>query len=168
MYGGRFQASAKQPKNYHGDGAAFQCVLAVLCSCVDIGTLCPNMSSLKTHNEQGQNVLYSKRMKKTGNFEPEQAEKDGTEMTPEQKFERFFIELVTSMYQENGLSHSDFGRAVFGEKSGVRIWGGVRSAKRERDITLAEVLKIAKALNVELPTLIFKAYERAKEKDILS
>ena len=106
-------------------------------------------------------------MKKTDNFEPEQAEKDRPEMTPEQKFERFFIELVTSMYQKNGLSHSDFGRAVFGEKSGVRIWGGVRSAKRERDITLAEVLKMAKALNVELPTLIFKTYERAKEKDIL-
>lgn len=126
------------------------------------------MSSSKNRNEQGQNVLYSERMKKNDNFEPEQAEKKQDGVTPEQQFERFFIEMVTTMYQKNGLSHSEFGRAVFGEKSGVRIWGGVRSTKRERDITLAEVLKMAKTLNVELPTLIFKAYERAKDKDIIS
>lgn len=107
-------------------------------------------------------------MRKTDYFEPEGADTNTAELTPEKRFERFFVKMITGMATDKGLSQAEFGRRVFGEKSGIRIWGGVRSDKRCRDVSLAEALHMANVLDIEFPSLIWQAYERAKSEDILS
>ena len=72
-------------------------------------------------------------------------------------YERFFVQEVTNMARERGLSHSEFGRRLFGEE-GSRMWRTVRdpmNTRKPRRVSLGEVHKVAEILDVELPSLIW-------------
>jgi len=72
-------------------------------------------------------------------------------------YERFFVQEVTNMAREKGLSHSEFGRRLFGEEGG-RMWRTVRdpmNTRKPRRISLGEAHKIAELLEVDLPSLIW-------------
>lgn len=69
------------------------------------------------------------------------------------EFEIFFVELTCDIIEERGLTHSEFGRKVFGENDGPRIWRSVRSTrgkKSRRKLSLQEAYMISDTLNKNL------------------
>ena len=69
------------------------------------------------------------------------------------EFETFFVELTCEIIEERGLTHSEFGRNVFGENDGPRIWRSVRNAtgnKSRRKLSLQEAYMISDTLNKNL------------------
>lgn len=77
-------------------------------------------------------------------------------------FERDFVAHITAMVDSREITHSDFGKYVFGEVSGVRIWRYVREEKRQRFVTLSEAQKMAEYFREDLSGLIKKIEQKAK------
>jgi len=71
-------------------------------------------------------------------------------------FESLFIEAVAEQIDDSDLSHSEFGRAVFGNASGDRLWRSCRGEKRKRTVSIGEAYVMAEALGVDLPTLLWR------------
>ena len=88
-------------------------------------------------------------------------------MENSKKFEYFFIEEIARRLDEAGLSHSEFGRQVFGEHSGSRLWRAARGENRKRGLSLSEAFKMAEILGTDYPSLIWDIYQKAKKEDII-
>lgn len=83
-------------------------------------------------------------------------------------FERAFVTIVAEMVEQKGMSHSDFGRRVFGETSGVRLWRWCRSEEnRGRRLMLGEAYAMAAALDTDFPSLVWKISKEAVERGLL-
>lgn len=78
-------------------------------------------------------------------------------------FERDFVAHITAMVEGRDIKHTDFGKYVFGELSGVRIWRYVRDEKRQRFITLSEAERMAEYFREDLSSLIKKVEQKAKQ-----
>lgn len=81
-------------------------------------------------------------------------------------FQLFFVHEVAKMAQDAGLSHSEFGRLVFGETSGSRIWRTARDLSRRRAISVADCYTIADVLQVDLPSMIWQITQRATPENL--
>ena len=83
-------------------------------------------------------------------------------------FERIFITLVAERVEACGMSHSEFGRQVFGDSSGVRLWRSCRDfEKRRRKLTLDEAYQMAIVLGTDFPTMIWNMVCEAKARGML-
>lgn len=78
--------------------------------------------------------------------------------------ERNFVAHITAMVEEKGFNHSEFGKYVFGETSGVRIWRSTRDNTRQRFITMSEAVRMAEYLKEDLSSLIWKIEQMEKTK----
>lgn len=83
-------------------------------------------------------------------------------------FEDFFVEEITRRVEESKLSHSEFGRLVFGTDSGPRAWRATREKERKRRISIGEALMMAEVLGLELPALVWEITQKAESKGILT
>lgn len=90
-------------------------------------------------------------------------------MKKDDYFERVFVELVAERVEDSGLSHSEFGRRVFGGgASGVRLWRSVRDHDgRGRKLTLGEAYRMAEALGTDFPSLVWNLCQAAKNRGML-
>lgn len=69
------------------------------------------------------------------------------------EFETHFIKLTCNIIEERGITHSEFGRKVFGENDGPRIWRSVRSTSsktKHRKLSLQEAYIMSATLNKNL------------------
>jgi len=83
-------------------------------------------------------------------------------------FERVFITLIAERVEVSGMSHSEFGRRVFGDSSGVRLWRSCRDfEKRRRKLTLDEAYRMALALGTDFPTMVWNMVREAKARGML-
>lgn len=88
-------------------------------------------------------------------------------MESQTSFEKALVAVVTDMLKEKGIKHSPFGRFVFGETSGVRLWRIAREEARGKTITVNEFYRMAEFFEQELPEFVWKVCQRAKEKGLL-
>lgn len=83
-------------------------------------------------------------------------------------FERVFITLIAERVEASGMSHSAFGRKVFGDSSGIRLWRSCRDfEKRRRKLTLDEAYRMAVALGTDFPTMVWNMVCEAKARGML-
>lgn len=78
------------------------------------------------------------------------------------RFERAFVALVAERVEQAGMSHSEFGRRVFGSEHGSRLWRTAREPARARKIILAEAYRMAEVLGTDLPTLLWQISREAE------
>lgn len=93
---------------------------------------------------------------------------DGEEMpllSTAEKYQFFLVCYVSELAKAKGLSQSELGRRVFGS-AGARVWRTAREAKRRRNITVADLFHIATALDTDLPGLMWKVDQAAKNTDL--
>jgi hypothetical protein len=84
-------------------------------------------------------------------------------------FERVFITLIAERVEASPLSHSEFGRRVFGAASGIRLWRSCRDfEKRRRKLTLDEAYRMADVLGTDFPTMLWNMVQEAKARGMLS
>jgi len=90
-------------------------------------------------------------------------------MENKDNFEQVFIKLVAERVEDAGLSHSAFGKRVFGEASGVRLWRACRDMeKRRRKLTLDEAYRMAEALGTDFPTMVWNIAQAARSRGMIS
>lgn len=77
-------------------------------------------------------------------------------------FEGLFIEAVADLVENSEMSHSEFGRAVFGDASGDRLWRAARGERRKRSVTVGEAYVMAEVLGLDLPTLLWRIVQDKK------
>ncbi|MDR3044031.1 MAG: hypothetical protein LBU75_07175 [Desulfovibrio sp.] len=82
-------------------------------------------------------------------------------------FERALVALVAERVENSDLSHSEFGRRIFGEESGSRLWRSCRDATRPRRILLAEAHRMAELLGMDFPTMIWQFTQEAKARGLI-
>jgi len=88
--------------------------------------------------------------------------------TPE-LYEQAFIKLIAERVEDIGMSHSEFGKLVFGKAGGVRIWRSCRDIEgRGRSLTLAEAYRIAEVLGSDFPCLVWNLTMAAKNRGMLA
>lgn len=83
------------------------------------------------------------------------------------QFERALVALVAEKVEASGLSHSEFGRRVFGEESGARLWRSCRDPERARKVVLAEAYTMAEVLGQDLPTMLWQLAQEAKARGLI-
>jgi len=84
-------------------------------------------------------------------------------------FERVFITLMIERIEDCGMSHAEFGKKVFGETSGVRLWRSCRDfEKRRRKLTLEESYRMAAVLGTDFPTMVWNMVQAAKARGMIS
>lgn len=94
----------------------------------------------------GRNALYSGYMKKS------------------ERFEKLFVEAMVRRVEAAGMSHSEFGRRVFGEGSGSRAWRATREKDRKRGLGIGEAYMMAEALGMEFPALVWEVMQEVKDR----
>lgn len=82
-------------------------------------------------------------------------------------FERAYVTIVAERVDASEMSQSEFGRRVFGETSGVRLWRLCRAEKRTRSITLAESLRMAETLGQDFAAFIWQVRQEASVRGML-
>lgn len=85
-------------------------------------------------------------------------------MKTSSEFERDFIVLVTERVEDLGMSQSEFGKKVFGEASGDRLWRATRSPSRKRGLSLGAAVTMAEALGTDFPSLVWHVTQAAKNR----
>jgi hypothetical protein len=84
-------------------------------------------------------------------------------------FERVFITLVAERVKAAKMSHSEFGRKIFGESAGVRLWRACRDFEgRGRRLTLDEAYRMADVLGTDFPTMVWNMVQEAKARGLLN
>ena len=81
-------------------------------------------------------------------------------------FGRHFVSVVAARVEASGISHSEFGRRVFGASDGGRTWRAVRDPKgsgKPRVLLLDEAYAMARALDMDST-----GGERAKKGELIS
>ena len=63
-------------------------------------------------------------------------------------FGRHFVSVVAARVEASGISHSEFGRRVFGASDGGRTWRAVRDPKGS-----------GKPLDMDFPSLIWTVFQ---------
>lgn len=74
-------------------------------------------------------------------------------------FEIFFVDSIAERLVAMGMSHNEFGRLVFGEADGGRLWRSVRDPQntgKRRKLSLGETYTIAEVLGTDLPSLMWQ------------
>lgn len=90
-------------------------------------------------------------------------------MKTAEAYEKAFVSLVAERVEDLGMSHSEFGRRVFGSTAGVRLWRSCRDFKsRRRKLTLGEAYLMAEALGTDFPSLVWNLTQAAKNRGLLS
>ncbi|WP_051258220.1 hypothetical protein [Desulfovibrio cuneatus] len=84
-----------------------------------------------------------------------------------QEFERQFILAVDERVEKSGLTHSNFGRKVFGEVSGERLWRKCRDVKNPRKISFAESYAMATLLGIDYPSFVWQVGQRVLQEDVV-
>ena len=79
-------------------------------------------------------------------------------------FERSFVQVVVETLVKKGIKHAPFGRAIFGDESGSRIWLQVRDESKPRRLSLAEAHKIALFLGKDFPALTWEVQQEIEKK----
>ena len=77
-------------------------------------------------------------------------------------FGRHFVSVVAARVEALGISHSEFGRRVFGTPDGARTWRAVRDPKgtgKPRVLLLDEAYAMARALDTDFPGLIWSVFQ---------
>ena len=77
-------------------------------------------------------------------------------------FGRHFVSVVAARVEASGISHSEFGRRVFGASDGGRTWRAVRDPKgsgKPRVLLLDEAYALAGALDMDFPSLIWTVFQ---------
>lgn len=77
-------------------------------------------------------------------------------------FGRHFVSVVAARVEALGISHSEFGRRVFGASDGGRTWRAVRDPKgsgKPRVLLLDEAYAMARALDMDFPSLIWTVFQ---------
>lgn len=69
--------------------------------------------------------------------------------------QKAFVEDVSKRLAETDISHNQFGKDIFGEASGGRIWRGLREGARTRKLSLEEACRMAERLGLEFPNLLW-------------
>ncbi|ABM29791.1 hypothetical protein Dvul_2780 [Nitratidesulfovibrio vulgaris DP4] len=82
-------------------------------------------------------------------------------------FERALVALIAEQVEQRGMSHSEFGRAIFGQEHGPRLWRTARDPKRARKITIAEAYRMAETLGTDLPTLLWRITQDATTRGMM-
>lgn len=85
-------------------------------------------------------------------------------MKKSELFENLFVEAMVKRVETAGMSHSEFGRRVFGEDSGARAWRATREKERKRGLGIGEAYMMAEALDVEFPALIWEVMQEIKDR----
>lgn len=83
-------------------------------------------------------------------------------------FEQFFVEAMTEKVEASTMSHSEFGRRVFGEDSGARLWRATREKSRKRSVSIGEASLMAEALGMDFPSLVWEIVQDGKRRGILT
>ena len=86
-------------------------------------------------------------------------------------FGRHFVSVVAARVEASGISHSEFGRRVFGASDGGRTWRAVRDPKgsgKPRVLLLDEAYTMARALDMDRVSVISTGGERAKKGELIS
>lgn len=82
-------------------------------------------------------------------------------------FERAYVALVAERVEAAGMSHSEFGRRVFGDESGSRLWRSCRDTGRTRRLLLAEAHKMAEVLGTDYPTMVWEITREAHSRRMM-
>lgn len=82
-------------------------------------------------------------------------------------YERAIVALVAEKVEEIGMSHSEFGRRIFGEESGVRLWRKCRESTSPRKLVFSEAYKIAELFDLDLPTMLWQFSQEAQRRGML-
>lgn len=85
-------------------------------------------------------------------------------MKKSELLENLFVEAMARRVEAAGMSHSEFGRRVFGEDSGARAWRATREKERKRGLGIGEAYMMAEALDVEFPTLVWEVMQEIKDR----
>ena len=85
-----------------------------------------------------------------------------------QSFERIIIMMAEAMLDESGQKHAPFGRAVFGESNGARLWRMTRGDLKERRLSVNEAKSMADYFEMDFPTFIWKAHQWGRDKGLIS
>ncbi len=85
-------------------------------------------------------------------------------------FERAFVTLIAERVEDLGMPHSEFGRRVFGETAGARLWRSCRGSEQRpaRKVTLGEAYRMAEALGTDFPSLVWNLSQAAKNRGMLT
>ncbi|NDV19241.1 hypothetical protein GO013_07385 [Pseudodesulfovibrio sp. JC047] len=96
---------------------------------------------------------------------------------PKIEFERYFINASIKLAIEQGMNHTQFAKHIYGDSAtSATRWRMMRNGDKGiyPKVSLSFARDIAKALNTDLPSLIFRVDQqyqlntRQDEKDILS
>lgn len=74
-------------------------------------------------------------------------------------FEKIFVDHISGMLQEKGISHNEFGKLVFGETDGGRLWRSIRDPQnsgKRRKVTINEAYTMATVLGTDLPYIMWQ------------
>ena len=82
-------------------------------------------------------------------------------------FERAYVAICAERVDALNMSHSEFGRQVFGETSGVRLWRLCRADKRTRSVTLAESMRMAEVLGQDFAAFIWQVRQEASARGLI-
>lgn len=85
-------------------------------------------------------------------------------MKKSEVFEKLFIEVMAERVEAAKMSHSEFGRRVFGEESGARAWRATREKNRKRGLGIGEAYMMAEALDMEFPALMWEVMQEIKNR----
>lgn len=88
-------------------------------------------------------------------------------MENSKSFEKALVQIVAEMITLRGFKHSAFGRFVFGEKSGARLWRVAREADRGRVITVDETVLMADFFHEDYVSFMRTVYQQAKSRKMI-
>lgn len=77
------------------------------------------------------------------------------------EFERAYVAIVAERVEAKNMSHSEFGKHIFGETSGVRLWRLCKAKERTRSVTLAESMRMAEVLGEDFAAFIWQVRQEA-------
>lgn len=82
-------------------------------------------------------------------------------------FQIFFAHKLDEFIEEKGLSKTKFGEKIFNTKSGGRIWRTTKDLDRRRHISVADCFYIAKALEKDLPSIVWQICQAASQVNLV-
>ncbi len=84
-----------------------------------------------------------------------------------ESFQHFFLDYVLGIIRQEYSSQSAFVRAMWDDSTAARQkWTrlvGDKSGENRQPLTLSDCYDIARTLNTDLPSLVFRAHEKWKE-----
>lgn len=82
-------------------------------------------------------------------------------------FEKIFIDYVVELLAQKGISHNEFGKLVFGDTDGGRLWRSIRDPQnsgKRRKVSINEAFSMAQTLGTDLPSLMWQISQASTAK----